>query len=110
MAISYFVSRADCSRHEIFPGVHIFTSAGQQMMLSVVELAPHAVVQPHSHPHEQMGLLLEGELTFTIGGETKTLQPGAMWRIPGGVIHTCVAGDKPAKALDVFHPVREDYL
>ena len=66
----YFVSRADCSRHEIFPGVNIFTTAGERMMLSVVELAPHSVVQPHSHPHEQMGLLLEGELTFTIGGET----------------------------------------
>jgi unsaturated pyranuronate lyase len=107
---NYFVSRADCSRHEIFPGVHIFTTAGQRMMLSLVELAPHSVVQPHSHPHEQMGLLLEGELTFTIGGETKTLRPGEMWRIPGGVEHTCVAGDQPAKALDVFHPVREDYL
>jgi len=56
-----------------------------------------------------MGLLLEGELTFTIGGQTKTLKPGEMWRIPGGVVHGCVAGDQPAKALDVFQPVREDY-
>jgi quercetin dioxygenase-like cupin family protein len=107
--MSYFVERADCSQHEIFPGVHIFTTAGDRMMLSVVELAPHAVVEPHSHPHEQMGLLLEGELTFTIGGQTRTLKPGDMWRIPGGVVHGCVAGDQPAKALDVFQPVREDY-
>jgi unsaturated pyranuronate lyase len=106
----YFVTRADCSQHEIFPGVHIFTTAGKQLMLSLVELTPRAVVQPHSHPHEQMGLLLEGELTFTIGGVTRTLRPGEMWRIPGGVVHGCVAGDKPAKALDVFYPVREDYL
>ena len=108
--MSYFVQRSDCSHHEIFPGVHIFTTAGERMMLSVVELAPHAVVEPHSHPHEQMGLLLEGELTFTIGGQTKTLRPGEMWRIPGGVVHGCVAGDQPAKALDVFQPVREEYL
>jgi len=107
--MSYFVQRSDCSHHEIFPGVHIFTTAGERIMLSVVELAPHAVVEPHSHPHEQMGLLLEGELTFTIGGQTKTLKPGEMWRIPGGVVHGCVAGDQPAKALDVFQPVREDY-
>ena len=107
--MSYFVQRTDCSHHEIFPGVHIFTTAGERMMLSVVELAPHAVVEPHSHPHEQMGLLLEGELTFTIGGQTRTLKPGQMWRIPGGVVHGCVAGDQPAKALDVFQPVREDY-
>jgi quercetin dioxygenase-like cupin family protein len=108
--MSYFISRADCSRHTIFPGVNIFTCAGQQMMLSYVEFEPHAVVQPHSHPHEQMGLLLEGELTFTIGGQTRTLQAGDMWRIPGGVVHSAVAGDAPVKALDAFHPVREDYL
>jgi len=105
----YFISRPETSRHEIFPGVNIFTAAGQQMMLSLVEFEPRAVVQPHSHPHEQMGMLLAGELTFTIGGETRTLQPGEMWRIPGGVVHSAVAGDEPVRALDVFHPIREDY-
>jgi len=107
--MTYFVSRTDTSQHQIFPGVNIFTAAGHHMMLSLVEFQPGAVVEPHSHPHEQMGMLLEGELTFTIGGETKTLQPGEMWRIPGGVIHSAVAGDQPVKALDVFHPIREDY-
>ncbi len=107
--MSYYVSRPDCSQHNIFPGVDIFTCAGERMMLSLVEFRPRAVVEPHSHPHEQMGMLLEGELTFTIGGETKTLKPGEMWRIPGGVVHSAVAGDAPVKALDVFHPIREDY-
>ena len=46
------------------------------MMLSLVEFEPRAVVQPHSHPHEQMGMLLEGELTFTIGGETQDAAAG----------------------------------
>lgn len=105
----YYVTRQDCSRHTIFPGVNIFTTAGEKMMLSLVEFEPRAIVQPHSHPHEQMGMLLEGELTFTIGGQTQTLKPGEMWRIPGGVVHSAVAGDQPVKALDVFHPVREDY-
>jgi quercetin dioxygenase-like cupin family protein len=109
LTMSYFLSRRDCSRHTIFKGVNIFTTVGQQMMLSLVEMDPRAVVEPHSHPHEQMGMLLEGELTFTVGGEKKKLKPGEMWRIPGGVVHTAVAGDKPVKALDVFHPIREDY-
>jgi quercetin dioxygenase-like cupin family protein len=106
----YFVEPDQCSEHEIFPGVTIHTMAGSQMMLSVVEMQPGAVVELHDHPHEQIGLLLEGELTFTIGGETRVLRPGAMWRIPGGVPHTVVAGDQPVKAIDVFCPVREDYL
>jgi len=107
--MSYFLSRADCSQHTIFPGVDIHTAAGEKMMLSLVEFAPGAVVEPHSHPHEQMGMLLEGELTFTIGGQTRTLAPGEMWRIPGGVVHSAVAGNSSVKALDVFHPIREDY-
>ena len=105
----YIVRPEQCSSHEIFPGVQIHTTAGEKMMLSFVEFAPHAVVQPHSHPHEQMGMLLEGELTFTIGGETKTLHPGDMWSIPGHIIHSAVAGDTAVKALDFFHPIREDY-
>jgi quercetin dioxygenase-like cupin family protein len=106
----YYVTREQCSRHTIFPGVEIFTTAGDKLMLSYVDLQPHAVVEPHSHPHEQLGMLLEGELTFTIGGERRTLKPGDMWRIPGGMEHSAVAGDMPTKALDVFCPVREDYL
>jgi quercetin dioxygenase-like cupin family protein len=106
----YVVSREECSKHNIFPGVDIFTTAGERMMLSFVEFEPHAVVEMHSHPHEQMGLLLEGELTFTIGDNEQVVLPGQMWRIPGGVPHKAVAGDAPVKALDVFCPIREDYL
>ncbi|GIW93221.1 MAG: hypothetical protein KatS3mg110_1262 [Pirellulaceae bacterium] len=107
--VQFFYTRDECSCHHIFPGVTIHTAAGDQLMLSLVEFEPHAVVPPHQHPHEQMGVLLEGELTFTIGGQTRTLKPGDMWRIPGGVVHSARAGAAPVRALDVFHPVREDY-
>ncbi len=105
----YFVDKKDCSHHRIFPGVDIFTTCCERMMLSLVEMEPHAVVEPHSHPHEQMGLMLEGEADFTIGGQTMRVTPGQMWRIPGGVVHKVVAGSRPVRALDVFHPPRDDY-
>ncbi|HTN76858.1 MAG TPA: cupin domain-containing protein [Pirellulaceae bacterium] len=105
----YFVERDECSRHTIFPGVSIHTMAGQNAMLSLVEFEPLAVVEPHSHPHEQLGMLLEGELTFYIGDEVRTLHAGQMWRIPGGVVHRAVAGNQRVVALDVFQPIREDY-
>lgn len=105
----YFITKQDCSEHSIFPGVNIFTSALSQLMISIVEMEPRAVVEPHAHPHEQMGLLLEGELNFTIGNETMRLVPGDMWRIPGNIEHTCTAGSEKVRALDVFSPVREDY-
>jgi quercetin dioxygenase-like cupin family protein len=105
----YFATREECSRHAIFPGVQIFTMAGQQMMLSLVEFHPGAVVEEHSHPHEQMGMVLEGKAHFFVGEEDRLLGPGDMYRIPGGVKHRVVALDEPVKALDFFHPVREDY-
>ncbi len=105
----YFVDKKDCSHHRIFPGVDIYTACGEQMMLSLVEMKPFAVVEEHSHPHEQMGLMLEGEADFTIGGQPLRVVAGQMWRIPGGVPHKVVAGDRPVRALDVFHPPREDY-
>jgi quercetin dioxygenase-like cupin family protein len=106
---SHFIERSACSHHRIFPGVDIFTAAGEAIMLSVVEFQPNAVVADHAHPHEQMGLLLEGEADFTIAGETRTVRPGDLWRIPGGVRHGVTAGPRGARALDVFHPIREDY-
>jgi quercetin dioxygenase-like cupin family protein len=107
--IDYFVDKKNCSHHEIFPGVHIYTTHGNEMMLSLVEMQPHAVVEEHSHPHEQVGLMLAGEAEFFIGDQQRTVRPGEMWRIPGGVKHKVIAGDKPVRALDVFHPIREDY-
>lgn len=105
----YFVDKSECVHHRIFPGVDIYTTFCERMMMSLVEMEPHAVVEEHSHPHEQVGLMLEGEAEFTIGGERRHVTAGQMWRIPGGVVHKVVAGPRPVRALDVFNPPRDDY-
>jgi len=107
---AYFLSAGSGSRHVIFPGVEIRTTAGKNLMLSVVRFEPRAVVAEHSHPHEQMGMLLEGRLEFTVGTVTRLLGPGDIWRIPSGIVHRVEAVAGPAVALDAFHPIREDYL
>jgi len=106
----YFPTPDECSRHTIFAGVHIRTFSQEKMMVSLVDLEPHAVVEEHSHPHEQVGIMLEGKAMFFIGDEQKTVGPGDTWRIPGGVRHRLIVLDQPAKAIDVFCPIREDYL
>jgi quercetin dioxygenase-like cupin family protein len=105
----YFPEPTECSAHTIFPGVRIRTCAAEHMMLSYVDLEPHAKVEEHSHPHEQVGMVLEGRARFHIGGEEKVLGKGDMYRIPGNVRHHVVALDEPVRALDIFYPVREDY-
>ncbi len=107
---AYFVDKSQCVHKSIFPGVDIFTRAGKQMMLSLVEFQPGAVVEAHSHRHEQVGMVVEGRAHFFVGDEDHVLDPGDMYTIPGGVTHRVVAMDEGAKALDIFHPIREDYV
>jgi unsaturated pyranuronate lyase len=106
----YFPEEAELARHTIFPGVHIRTAAAEKMMMSVVDMEPRAVVEEHSHPHEQVGMVLAGRATFSIGDEEKTLGPGDLYRIPGGVKHRVVALGEPVLVLDLFHPIRQEYL
>jgi quercetin dioxygenase-like cupin family protein len=106
----YFPTSAETSTRLIFPGVTIHACAAEKMMVSFVELEPHSVVEEHSHPHEQVGMLLEGRARFFIGDEEKVVSKGDMWRIPGNVKHRVVALDEPVKAIDIFCPIREDYL
>ena len=110
MSTKYFLSIHDCTQKNIFPGVDSYTASGEQMMLSLVKFEPGAVVELHQHEHEQCGILIAGELIFTIGDESRVLTVGEMWRIPGNVPHTCVAGQDGVTALDLFTPIRDDYL
>jgi quercetin dioxygenase-like cupin family protein len=82
---------------------------GDNASLAVVELAPGAVVPGHQHAHEQLGLCLEGSITFTVGDETRELGPGGTWRIPSDLLHDAVAGPGGAVVVDIFAPVRADW-
>ena len=105
----YFVRADPGAARPLFPGVSIRATAGEAMMLSLVTFEPGTEVPEHAHPHEQMGIMISGRLEFTVAGETQVLETGDIWRIPGNVPHQARAIDGPAVALDVFHPVREDY-
>jgi len=104
----YVIPQSDCVVRNPFPGVRMFATEAEKTTLSIVEMEPHAVIPEHSHPHEQVGYMVEGEFEFLIGGQSFHVVPGQIWRIPGGVPHKVIAGDKPVRAVDVFYPVRED--
>jgi len=91
------------------PGVTAKIASGERMMLSLVTLAPGAVVPTHSHPHEQMGLMVSGTMEFTIAGEMRLLTGNEMYFVPGGVPHAAKGGPGGAVALDAFSPPREEY-
>lgn len=95
---------------QVFDGVTIRTIHGEKIMMSYVCLQPHSTVAEHCHPHEQMGMVLEGTFELTIDGESRTLKKGDTYLIPSNVKHSAKAYDKTAIALDIFSPPREDYI
>ena len=107
--MSYFCDIENREAREIVPGVKIRTFWKNEMLLSVVDLAANAVVPMHNHPHEQAGTVLAGRFKMTIDGEARWIEQGDTYIIPGGIDHMAEAGDEPARALDIFSPVREEY-
>ena len=105
-----FTSDRTLPGKEIMKGVTIKPLAGQHAMIMHAEWAPAVEVPTHSHPHEQLGLVIEGELDFWIADEKRTLRPGDMYTIPGGTAHGCRTGRERVVLAEVFYPVREEYL
>lgn len=104
-----FFTQSDFFDKEIFKGVTIHAVGGQKVMMSFVDFQPNSTVEEHSHPHEQMGTVLEGEFELRVGDERKLVRKGDCYLVPGGVPHSARSFSAPARALDVFGPPREDY-
>lgn len=83
---------------------------GDLGMLNLIEFEPGATVPLHSHPHEQLGIVLRGMQALVIDGTARELGPMEGYVLPGGVEHSAYCGEDGALVLDVFSPVREDYL
>lgn len=87
---------------QIFPG--------DKAMLSIVTIEPGAMGVMHEHPEEQWGVVLEGSATRYQGDIEFEIKKGDFFRTPPNVPHTMKAGLDGAKILDIFAPVRADYL
>lgn len=105
----HFHSVDDREPMELAPGTEARTFWLDKMMLVLVNIDPRSEVPLHSHPHEQVGTVLSGELEMTIAGETRTLRPGDVYLIPGGVEHSARTTDGAAQVVDVFSPIRDEY-
>ena len=105
-----FRANAEATAVEQFPGVVRRTlNSGDLTTLIEVTLDEGAVVPDHTHPHEQIGYVATGRVRFEIDGEERELRAGDSYLIPGGVSHKVTALE-PSVCIDVFSPVREEYL
>lgn len=94
---------------EMLPGALRRTLVcGEKVMMVHFTIGEGAEVPRHSHPHEQVGYVVAGELTMTIGDESYRLKPGDSYYAPSGVEHSATAHSNVI-VLDVFSPPREEY-
>ncbi len=108
--MSYFYDQQQVEVRDIAPGVKARLIWGEKVMMGIVDISPNAVVPKHSHHHEQCGRILYGGAWFIVGEERRFLREGDHYVIPGGVEHEVKTGDTPCVALDIWSPIREDYL
>ena len=102
--------RLDAERaFELAAGVVGQPLFGEGAMLNLIRFEPGATVPLHSHPHEQLGIVLEGMQALVVEGVAHELGPLEAYVLPGGVEHSAYCGPDGALVLDVFTPVREDY-
>ena len=98
----------DIQEREIVPGYRARFVHAEKMTLAYWEVEAGAALPEHSHPHEQIANVLEGEFELTVNGESRVLIPGQVAVIPGDVPHSGRAVTD-CRLLDAFQPARDDY-
>jgi quercetin dioxygenase-like cupin family protein len=80
-----------------------------QMMVVKVAFDAGGIGAMHSHPHTQASYVASGKFDITIDGKTKTLKGGDVYFVPSNLVHGAVCLED-GELIDVFHPLREDFL
>ena len=83
---------------------------GQRVMLCRFRFAPFLVTPEHSHPHEQMSLVVSGRVRFFVEGEERIAVPGDVLHFPPGCWHGATMMEEEVVLIDIFSPIREDFL
>ncbi|WP_224960242.1 cupin domain-containing protein [Geomonas subterranea] len=105
-----FEKKSDAGYQQVLPGIRQKTLVhGEKTLMVEFLLEKGALLPLHSHPHEQTGYLVSGRIRLSIDGDNRELQPGDSWCIAGGARHNADILEDSV-AIEVFSPVREEYL
>jgi quercetin dioxygenase-like cupin family protein len=96
---------------EVRAGVKRKVFTGEDATLSLNAIEPGHQPKPHSHVHEQLVYIIEGECEFHVGHAVYPLVAGGLLCVPPNMEHyIVVAGEERVLNLDVFTPKRADYV
>lgn len=103
------VINSDSKAVNMLPGVTRKTLAfGQSMMICEFTFDAYVTIPIHSHPHEQVGYLVNGHVEMTIDGKKYDLFKGDSYYAPSNTPHGAYTFE-PTIIVDTFNPPREDY-
>ncbi len=95
---------------EFVPGLTFRPVLGQRAMANFVSFAPGTEAPRHVHEEEQIVIILEGEMTFDLDGDVRTMRKGDVAVIPAWVPHGAWTTDTSCLEVDVFCPPRQTLL
>ena len=91
-------------------GVERQMIVGERVMVCRLRFAPRVVTPPHEHPHEQITLVERGRVLFTVGDEQRVAEAGDVLHFPSGSWHGATMLEEEVVLVDIFSPIREDFL
>jgi unsaturated pyranuronate lyase len=83
---------------------------GQNLMICRFKFTPFLETPQHRHPHEQMSIVVSGRVRFFVEGEERICSPGDVLQFPANCLHGATMMDEEVVLIDVFTPLREDFL
>jgi len=83
---------------------------GERMMICRFRFAPFLVTPEHTHPHEQISMVISGRVRFFVEGEERLALPGDVLHFPSNCLHGATMMDEEVVIIDIFTPLREDFL
>jgi quercetin dioxygenase-like cupin family protein len=95
---------------EFVPGLTFRPVLGQRAMANFVNFAPGTEAPRHVHEEEQIVIILDGEMTFDLDGDVRTMRRGDVAVIPAWVPHGAWTTDTTCLEVDVFCPPRQTLL
>ena len=90
-------------------GIEMRAVFGAGASLNLITLEAGAEIPPHTHPHEQIGIVVEGVEILLVEGREYHLGPMQAYVVPSEVEHGAFGGPEGCAVLDVFVPTREEY-
>ncbi len=83
---------------------------GERLMVCRLRFAPGVVTPVHTHVHEQMTLVERGRVRFSIDGAERVAGAGEVLHFPSNIPHGATMLDEEVELVDIFSPIREDFL